>query len=229
MAACTTWLVHRTQLHRETMGLFLETQGFGPVRAWDTVEAAVAGISNDIPEEPPPDLLVVDLDSARSKLWMEKLSQASSTKVVIVANDFSLHDLRVGLRFGIAGYLLYTTPPEAFALSLRLVLAGEPVFPPQLANVIASGKITARADDAPETPPPMLGYPDLQPLDIKILSHLVNGSTNKEIAVVLNMSEEMVKLHLMQTMRKLNVRNRTQAALWMVQSGIKPVPDSVDA
>nr|WP_246500692.1 LuxR C-terminal-related transcriptional regulator [Azospirillum rugosum] len=83
-----------------------------------------------------------------------------------------------------------------------------------------NGQGAVAADDRNAVLPSLLGFSDLNPLDVQILNHLVDGSTNKQIAISLGLSEEMVKLNLMQIMRKINVRNRTQAALWTVQSGI---------
>jgi two-component system nitrate/nitrite response regulator NarL len=153
--------------------------------------------------------------------------------VVITAEKLHLYDLRIGLRFGVAGYLLYSLPPDAFGLSLRLVLAGERVYPPELASLLVSGKGSRVASERGSAAngavdrkngdavlPALLGYPNLNPLDVQILNLLVGGITNKQIALALDLSEEMVKLQLMQIMRKIKVKNRTQAALWTVQSGI---------
>ena len=52
-----------------------------------------------------------------------------------------------------------------------------------------------------------------------ILHNLLAGHSNKMIARQLNISEATVKVHMKAVLRKLNVRNRTQAAMWAVANG----------
>jgi len=53
----------------------------------------------------------------------------------------------------------------------------------------------------------------------RILHHLLSGHSNKTIARQLAISEATVKVHMKAVLRKLNVRNRTQAAIWAVANG----------
>ena len=66
----------------------------------------------------------------------------------------------------------------------------------------------------------LLGYPGLYPRHARILKLIMDGCSNKEIAREMLMTEDLVKLHVRHIMQTINVRNRTQAALWAAQSGI---------
>ena len=60
----------------------------------------------------------------------------------------------------------------------------------------------------------------LTPRESQVLSHLAYGLSNEEIAGSLEISVETVKEHVQKLLRKLSVRDRTQAAVWAVQSGV---------
>ena len=56
----------------------------------------------------------------------------------------------------------------------------------------------------------------------EILQHLVMGASNKLIANRLGITEATVKVHLKTLLRKIDVNNRTQAAIWAMNNGIIP-------
>jgi len=55
--------------------------------------------------------------------------------------------------------------------------------------------------------------PQLTPTQMQVLHHVRSGLLNKQIAHELGIAEATVKVHMTALMRKLNVRNRTQAAM----------------
>lgn len=66
-----------------------------------------------------------------------------------------------------------------------------------------------RRNRAPEAP----GQPQLTPTQMEVLRCVHSGLLNKQIAYKLGIAEATVKVHMTAVMRKLNVRNRTQAAI----------------
>ena len=62
-------------------------------------------------------------------------------------------------------------------------------------------------------PDPVAVAPELTPTQMKVLCCVYSGLLNKQIAYELGMAEATVKVHMTALMRKLNVRNRTQAAI----------------
>jgi two-component system nitrate/nitrite response regulator NarL len=61
----------------------------------------------------------------------------------------------------------------------------------------------------------------LSPRELAILRRLPTGATSKEIAHDLGIAEGTVRAHLKNLFRKLGVQNRTEAALWASQHGIR--------
>jgi two-component system nitrate/nitrite response regulator NarL len=62
----------------------------------------------------------------------------------------------------------------------------------------------------------------LSPREREILSHLVEGHSNKGIARILGITEATVKVHLKSVQRKIRVENRTQAAIWALANLPEP-------
>ena len=60
---------------------------------------------------------------------------------------------------------------------------------------------------------------DLTRRESEILDCLTAGASNKQIARDLGITEATVKIHMKSLIRKIGVRNRTQAALWAINSG----------
>jgi DNA-binding NarL/FixJ family response regulator len=65
---------------------------------------------------------------------------------------------------------------------------------------------------------------DLTPREIQVLEQVVTGATNKEIAKVLHITENTVKIHLRNILEKLQVQNRIQAAVHAVRQGLVEDP-----
>ena len=77
-------------------------------------------------------------------------------------------------------------------------------------------------------PSPMNSVRGLTPRVHEILQALVTGSSNKMIAIRLGITEATVKVHLKTLLRKIDVNNRTQAAIWAMNNGFTaegaPIP-----
>ncbi|GJE41195.1 Response regulator protein VraR [Methylobacterium soli] len=61
----------------------------------------------------------------------------------------------------------------------------------------------------------------LSPREIDVLKHLAGGASNKIIARACDLAEATVKIHVKNVLRKLKTQNRTQAALWAIEHGIR--------
>ncbi len=65
----------------------------------------------------------------------------------------------------------------------------------------------------------------LSPRERQVLNCLVEGMSNKMIARKLGVTETTVKLHVKNILRKINVRNRTQAAIWAIENRLIGSPE----
>ena len=116
----------------------------------------------------------------------------------------------------IDGLVSKNVSSSALLKSLHLVMAGERVFPSQLVAMLLAGGASANVS-APEL---QAGSPSLSERERQILQCLVAGDSNKAIANRLHVTEATVKVHLKSILRKIQVRNRTQAAIWALNRGI---------
>ncbi|ACI98278.1 LuxR C-terminal-related transcriptional regulator [Rhodospirillum centenum] len=106
-------------------------------------------------------------------------------------------------------------PLEAVRRTLHLVMLGQRVLP------AAALSTTATESPGPADEPGR--GPDLLTVrEREILSCLLGGGSNKDIASRLNVAESTVKMHFKALLRKLRVQNRTQAAMWALSNGIEP-------
>jgi DNA-binding NarL/FixJ family response regulator len=112
--------------------------------------------------------------------------------------------------FKLSGYILTSSSTEVASAALRLVLAGGQYFPR------ASGDRRSGQDVSSQLqlkPPDNFPASRLTLREQDVVRHLGRGSPNKIIARELNMSLSTVKAHVHSIMKKLNVKNRTEAAV----------------
>lgn len=122
-----------------------------------------------------------------------------------------------GLRAGAVGYLLKDAPSEKLAEAIRVAARGETFLQPSVAaKVVAEFARLSRKTLA--TPNPMLE--PMSEREIEILRLIAQGASNREIAGTLFLAEGTVKNHVTNILGKLDVRDRTQAALRARESGL---------
>jgi two-component system nitrate/nitrite response regulator NarL len=139
-----------------------------------------------------------------------------AVKVVILGAPASLTLLWQVYPTAIDGYLLKDMSAAALMHALHLVMSGQQILPP--------GPPAAAPGPRPiqEAPIYAKAMPALSAREAQVLQFLVGGISNKAIARDLTISSETVKVHMRALLRKLNARNRTQAALWALANGYKP-------
>jgi DNA-binding NarL/FixJ family response regulator len=111
------------------------------------------------------------------------------------------------IKNGAKGYLLKDTPSEEIAAAIRAVALGYTHLAPGMIAKVMSGQV----DKNEVTLPPELA--ELTPRELEILKLIAVGSNNREIAGQLYISEGTVKNHVTNILTRLNVRDRTQAAI----------------
>jgi two-component system nitrate/nitrite response regulator NarL len=142
---------------------------------------------------------------------LQQLREAySEARIVVLASDLTVDALRDAMNAGADGFLMNDVSPEALLQSLELVMLGEKVFPTNLAAMLL---------DLSNAPSPLNSVRGVTPREHEILQALVTGSSNKMIANRLGITEATVKIHLKTLLRKIDVNNRTQAAIWAVNNG----------
>jgi two-component system nitrate/nitrite response regulator NarL len=143
-----------------------------------------------------------------------------TARIVFVVPNLDIEVMTGCFAAGAQGYLLETISRDALRESLKLVSAGEKVFPSELASLFRMFTKFENPRLRTLAPPES----ELSCREIEILQCLTVGQSNKVIARSLSIAEATVKVHVKRILRKAGVVNRTQAALWAVSTGLVGVP-----
>ena len=127
-------------------------------------------------------------------------------------------DVDAALEIGAAGYFPKTLSGRALLQAIEKVVAGDIYVPKDCDGYMPS----FYADNARN----QAQISAFTPRESEVLSYLVDGASNKEIARALDVQVVTVKLHVRGVCRKLNAKNRTQAALKAKEMGIVPISQS---
>lgn len=131
-------------------------------------------------------------------------AKASSARFVVLTTYEGDEDIHQALEAGARGYLIKGMPHEALIEALRKVHAGGRYLPSPVARALAlrtpDGELSAR--------------------EREVLSLLVKGRSNKEIATLLGIKEATVKSHVSVILMRLDVSDRTQAVVKALQRGL---------
>lgn len=123
------------------------------------------------------------------------------------------------LRAGAVGYLLKDIPASQLAAAVRLAHRGIYQLEPSVAGKLVGLLAEAAEERAPAAMPPPVEI-DLTERELEVLRLIGTGATNREIADRLVVSEGTVKNHVSSILSRLNLRDRTQAALYAHQHGL---------
>jgi two-component system, NarL family, nitrate/nitrite response regulator NarL len=205
MTSSHTLLIEPNRLFRQGLKHLLAGTRFEVGTEFNTVELALAaGESAGTPD------LVISGQPVKDEAELRTLREVFPTaRIVVLADDLSVDVLRVAMGGGADGFLIKTVSPEALIQSLQLVVIGEKVFPTNLAAMLLD--MTASG--------PLNSVRGVSPREQQILQLLVTGASNKMIAIRLGITEATVKVHLKTLLRKIDVNNRTQAAIWAMNNG----------
>jgi two-component system nitrate/nitrite response regulator NarL len=140
-------------------------------------------------------------------------------KLVVFCASLTSRSLASVFAAGASGYLLKDISCAALVESLNLVAVGEKVFPTRLAELLADIDASTQNQSSLS----LLG--PLTSREWEVLSRVGQGESNKVIAKTLSITEATVKVHVRRAMRKINARNRTQAAVWLLNRSSAPAPD----
>ncbi|WP_205479971.1 LuxR C-terminal-related transcriptional regulator [Sphingomonas arenae] len=151
-----------------------------------------------------------------------------SARIVLLASEFDFAQVRTAFKAGVCGCLVDEIACDRLLGLLHLVALGEKVFPSQLADEL----VDHAAASHPMATAPTINSANLSCREVEILRCLIMGLPNKVISRRLSISEATVKVHVKAVLRKLQVMNRTQAAIWATSRGLRgldndePLPPS---
>ncbi len=207
MADIRIMIVDSRPAQAETVATALRKhQDFNLISTVSTRETAIRQLSAE------PDIVVLNPEVLKQRTLSRFIHsvQAKNQKtrvVLLLENGQSDEDLITDLKTGIRGYIRTVDPPAIMAKALRAVHEGE---------IWAERRLLEKAIAKPMLLPETLqshipGLPPLTNREMEILTMLLQGSTNREIADKSSISERTVKTHLYRIYRKLKVKSRTKA------------------
>jgi DNA-binding NarL/FixJ family response regulator len=182
-----------------------------------------------------PDLVLMDVQMPRMdglEATRAIKAECPATSILVVTTHESHDYLLEAMKAGAAGYVLKEATKAQLVDAVRKVLSGESPLNPELAirllrrlaekmkkeEELAAPTLGGLPEERPEPLPPGL----LTPRELDVLRLLAKGKTNRGITQELHLSLSTVKTHLEHIMVKLEVSDRTQAALKAVELGLRP-------
>ncbi|MDQ0402996.1 response regulator transcription factor [Streptomyces sp. NBC_01723] len=203
-------LVDDHQVVRRGLRTFLEVQDDIVVVG----EAADGAEGVDRAQELKPDVILMDvkmpgMDGVDALRRLRELD--NHARVLVVTSFTEQRTVVPALRAGAAGYVYKDVDPEALAGAIRSVHAGHILLQPEVAGALLS-------QDEGNSGQGRAG--SLTEREREVLGLIADGRSNREIARALVLSEKTVKTHVSNILMKLDLADRTQAALWAVRHGV---------
>ncbi|WP_343552475.1 response regulator [Pantoea sp.] len=154
-----------------------------------------------------PDVILLDLNmKGMSGLDTLKAlrNEGIASRILVLTVSDARNDIYAMVDAGADGYLLKDSEPELLLAQVMRGAQGENVF----SEVVAEYLTTRQPTSNP--------FKQLTERELDVLQEVARGLSNKEIAATLHISEETVKVHIRNLLRKLDVRSRVAATvLWL--------------
>jgi two-component system, NarL family, response regulator LiaR len=190
---------------RQGLRALLSTQeGIDVVGEAEDGDAAVAAAERLSPDVVLMDVVMPGTDGVEAlRRICERRSQ---TRVVMLTSYADERRAMEAVDAGASGFLLKDASPRDVVAAIRAAHRGEAVLHPSVA-----AKLLA------ERRRPPAAHADLTARELEVLRLIAGGLQNKQIAAELHVSEKTVKTHVSAILRKLDVADRTQAAMYAVR------------
>ncbi|MFF0285596.1 response regulator [Streptomyces sp. NPDC005262] len=203
-------LVDDHQVVRRGLRTFLEIQD--DIEVVGEAADGAEGVARS--EELHPDVVLMDIkmpgtDGIEALRRLRELENPA--KVLIVTSFTEQRTVVPALRAGASGYVYKDVDPDALAGAIRSVYAGHVLLQPEVAGALLAQEDAGGGTGRGST---------LTEREREVLGLIADGRSNREIARALVLSEKTVKTHVSNILMKLDLSDRTQAALWAVRHGV---------
>lgn len=192
---------------RDTISAYLESEGRAQVVAVEDYHAAMKALA----QQDPFDLVLLDL-SMPGMNGLDSLSDAIKAypdqAFALLSGTAPNRIAQEAIERGAIGYLPKSMGAKSLVNAVRFMIAGETYVP---ASVMADSGEAAETEFAKK----------LSQREQQVLRGLCHGRSNKEIARELDLQEVTIKLHVRTLCKKLNAKNRTQAAMIAKDAGFE--------
>ena len=166
-------------------------------------------------EEVTPDVLLLDINMPNMN-GLEVLQKMKEKKIKVKVLVLTIHSeveyLLKAVDIGVNGYLLKDSESAELKKAINAVANGENYIQPSLIPVL-NAKMIDRDKD-------IVKIESLTKRELEVLKNLSYGMYNKEIAEKLDISERTVKNHISNIFKKIEVTDRTQAAVFAIRNNL---------
>lgn len=162
-----------------------------------------------------PQVLLLDINMPK-KNGIEVLKEIREKNIDIKVLVLTVHDeieyLLEAIDIGVDGYIMKDSESTELKKAIDTIIDGETYIQPKLIPALNS-KLITRDEDKNK-------IDSLTSRELEVLIQVANGMFNKEIALSLDISERTVKNHISNIFKKINVSDRTQAAVFAIKNDL---------
>lgn len=206
------------ELIRESLKIILSTNNeFEVIDTIGSGKEVVESIRRHIPDIILMDVRMPDMDGVQCTKFVKEVYP--EIKVIVLTTFDDDEYIFSALKYGASGYLLKGVSLDELTSAIKTVLQGGAIFNPNVASKVtkifsemAKNNIVAeRIHDE--------DLPNLSDTEWKIIQQVSQGLSNKEIAEILKFTEGTIRNYLSVILDKLQLRDRTQLAIWYIHRG----------
>lgn len=162
-----------------------------------------------------PDVILMDMmmpEMPGLEAIIEIRKEDPDARILVLTSFGDDAQITAAIKAGALGYLLKDSSPDELIHTIRSVYMGTFSVPAEMLQALIS-----EPQDEDEKIP---AEHDLTERELDVLRELANGSSNHDIADTLFISTTTVRSHVRSIFQKLNLSNRTQAALYALENGL---------
>ncbi|MYL51172.1 response regulator [Halobacillus litoralis] len=162
-------------------------------------------------KEKKPDVVLMDLimENGTGIEATEEIMKTESCKIIILTSYYDDEKVFPALEAGAFSYMLKTSSADEIAEAIRKAALGQNVIEPKVATKMMT---RFRQDRKP--------HEELTKRELEVLKCVGEGMTNQEISDALYIGVKTVKTHVSNILSKLEVQDRTQAAVYAHRNGL---------
>lgn len=208
-----TIIVDDEKLIREGLKIILSTyEDIEVVGLYENGEEGFKGC-----KEYNPDIVLMDIRMPKCDgvLGTRLIKETFKDIKVLILTTFNDKEyIHEAMRFGASGYLLKDSSYDVIYEGIKAAVKGNIVIHPEVASIILEDEV--RKEDAVKC----ISEYKLSEKEVNIIKEIANGLSNKEIGEKLFLSEGTIKNNISSILSKLDLRDRTQIAIFAFKSGI---------
>lgn len=164
------------------------------------------------------DLIMPEMDGIEATKIIKK--ESPTIKIMMLTSFSDQEHVIPAIEAGASGYQLKDIEPDELVKSIKRIIDGESQLHPKATSLVLKH---LSSNNRQERKP----FDELTRREREVLKEIASGKSNKEIAASLYITEKTVKTHVSNILAKLEVADRTQAALYAVRNRLfKPEPPS---